>query len=406
MTKPAPAPKIVRTSLTWTMYAVAGVSAFFLYAVGPATALIAEDLGISASQAALHGTAVALAMISTGALAPLVIGRFGRASGLVLVLVVVIVGVAMVAAAPALWVSLIGAYLAGCGSQVAGVIGNATLTDAHPENPAAVLTESNGAAAWSGLLAPLLMGLFLSVGLGWRVGLAVAIPMCLVMIVAVRRGMPAIREHEPPDIVEVGDVAAPSGPGGPPTGAERIPRAFWWVMAAVFAAAGVEFGVNFWGATLMLEQISSNKALVTSLMSAPVAGVAIGRTFGSALTARFIPHQLLVGGFALSVAGFFVFWSSRIILQAGAGLLLLGLGISVLFPLLLDRAVGYRPAHKDKALAMCVAFAGTAIGSAPYVLGEIGERTGTSAAFLIVPGLSLLGLAAVVRSRPRNRVSE
>lgn len=381
------------------MYAISGVSAFFLYAVGPATPLIAEDLGISAAQAALHGTAVALSMVSTGFLAPFVIGRFGRRIGLMVVLCVVVLGVALVASAQMLWISLIGAYIAGCGSQVSGVVANATLTDAHPDNAPAVLTEANGAAAWSGLLAPLLMGLFLSLGLGWRFGLAAAIPMALVMIFLVRQRMPAAHEHEAVDVVEVADFAA-AAPHQAATAAGRVPPVFWWVMAAAFAAAGVEFGVNFWGASLMLEQVSNDKALVTALMSAPIAGVAIGRTFGSFLTARYSPHQLLLSGFSISIVGFFVFWSARIVLQAGAGLVLLGLGISVLFPLLLDRAVGYRPAQKDKALALCVAFAGTAIGGAPFLMGGIGEVTGIPVAFLIVPLLAALGVVAVSRSRP------
>ena len=45
-----------RTGLTWRMYAVNGVSAYFIYAVGPATPLLADDLDVSPTAAALHGS--------------------------------------------------------------------------------------------------------------------------------------------------------------------------------------------------------------------------------------------------------------------------------------------------------------------------------------------------------------
>lgn len=380
------------------MYAVVGVSAFFLYSIGPATPLIAADLGVSPAAAALHGTAVALAMMTTGWLAPVIIRRLGRALGLVATLLGLALAVAVVATAGSLAISLLGTYLAGCASQSAGVIGNSTLTDEHPDNAPAVLTEANAAAAWTGLLAPLSMGLFLSLGLGWRLGLAVAVPLCLVMIVVVRRAVPG--DHGAVNVVEVVDTAELRDQ--PTVGEPRraIPRIFWWTMAAVFAAAGVEFGINYWGATLMSEQVTSNRALVTALMSAPVGGVALGRTFGAALTARFASHTLLLGGFALSLVGFFIFWSGRVVWQAAAGLLVLGIGISVLFPLLLDRAVGFLPDRKDTALSLSVACAGTAIGAAPFALGAVAEHASTSTAFLIVPVLSLVGLVASARSRP------
>ena len=64
-------PALVRSRATWLLYAVNGVSAFFVYSVGPATPLIAGDLGVTPQVAALHGTAMAAAIAAVAANAPL-----------------------------------------------------------------------------------------------------------------------------------------------------------------------------------------------------------------------------------------------------------------------------------------------------------------------------------------------
>ena len=163
---------MIRTRATWLLYAVNGVSAFFVYSVGPATPLIADDLGITRQVAALHGDGHGRGPAhrgGTGGPDDLALGPAAHA--IVGALLVMAVGVLAVLVAPALAVSLLGAFIAGAGGAVAAVAANATLADAHPDVAPTVLTEANGTAAWVGLFAPLLMGVFLTIGLGRRVGL-------------------------------------------------------------------------------------------------------------------------------------------------------------------------------------------------------------------------------------------
>lgn len=422
-------PALHRTPLTWAMYCSNGVSAFFVYSVGPATPLIADDLGISRQAASLHGAAMAAALLTTGVIATPIIRRFGRLMSISLSMILMAVGVLLVLIAPALWVSLLGAYLAGTGGAVAAVGANATLADEHPDVAPAVLTEANAMAGWVGLFAPLLMGLFLSAGLGWRWGLALAIPMCAGLAVAVG----ALRRSHPPASVQAPvaghtdemDVAVAAPLGGESMvlpledeSAESfdatrevapaqdradhgrgVPPVFWIVMAAVSAAAGAEFGVNYWGATLLEENTGASIGAVTAVMSAPVVGIAVGRTLGARLALHLTAHAMLVGGWLLALVGFLTFWRTSVLPVAAIGLFVTGLGLSVIYPLLLDRSVLILPHRKDWALSIVYPFVGGAIGLAPYVLGALAGSVGVGTAFLVVPILMLIGLAAVLGSR-------
>lgn len=389
-------PALVRSRATWLLYAVNGVSAFFVYSVGPATALIASDLEISPQSAALHGTAVAAAMLSAGAVASTLIARWGRTAVIAGGMVVMSLGVLGIVLAPALAVSLLGAYVAGAAGGTAMIAANATLADTHAEVAPTVLTEANAAAAWVGLFAPLLMGVFLGIGLGWRWGLALAIPLCLGLAGAIRSTLPPGRPE--PAGVSRDPVDMPPTPTPPAPG--RYPRGIWMVMVAVTATAGAEFGVNYWGAALLAENTAAAAGTITAVMSAPVLGVAVGRTFGAPLAMRAPAHAILVGGWIVALLGFATFWRAPALPLAAVGLFVTGLGLSVTYPLLLDRAVLLMPDRADRAIALAAPFVGAAIGLAPFVLGALAGQVGVGAAFLVVPALLVVGLAAVLATRP------
>ncbi|HEX6887876.1 MAG TPA: MFS transporter [Candidatus Nanopelagicales bacterium] len=411
-----------RTRLSWLLYATNGAAAFFIYAVGPATPLIAKDLGISLQLAALHGTASAASLLLFGVVGAPVIRRLGRPRSIRAALLTMTVGALLLILAPMLAVSLLGVFLAGLGTALASTTANATLADAYRDAAPTVLTESNAAAGWVGLLAPLFMGLFLAAGLGWRVGLAVSIPLFLALAVivpraAARAAVPAGEVHDrPPAVaatveVRVAEaepvVTAAAGPApaaqesaGPGRHRPRVAAVFWVVMAAVFAAAGAEFGVNYWGATLLAENSGAATGAVTAAMSAPIAGVAVGRTLGARVALHVPAHRMLVAGWLLALVGFVGFWLPSSFVLATIGLFVIGLGLSVIYPLLLDRAVLLAPGHSDWALSVSYPFVGIAIGTAPFVLGTLAAAVGVSSAFLLVPLLMAMGLGAVVLSRP------
>lgn len=387
---------LVRDSLTRKLYAVNGASAFFFYSVGPATALIGQDLGVSAQAVALHGTAMAASMLTVAVVTAPMVGLLGRRSSIICCLLVMALGVLVVVLAPSLLVSLVGTYVAGASGAVGVSAANAELTVMHPHVAPAVLTEANATAAWVGLLSPLLMGGFLAGGLSWRVGLAIAIPLSAALAVSLR-GRPAWGEKSV-DRREGRTDMAPADSEGPQT--RGFPPRFWIVMLGVFATAGAELSVSYWGATLLRENTGASAGIATAAMSAAVAGVAIGRTIGARLALRLPAHLLLVAGWLVALAGFIAFWRAGSTPTAVLGLLVTGVGLSVTFPLLLDRSVLTLAGRPDRALSTAMAFVGLASGLGPLLMGALTTRFGVQAAFALVPVFMAIGLLAVLGSRP------
>jgi predicted MFS family arabinose efflux permease len=266
----------------------------------------------------------------------------------------------------------------------------------HPQTAPAVLTEASAAAAWVGLASPLLMGGFLAIGLSWRVGLAISIPMSAALALSLRGSATDLDKwmdrHEGPTGLPSEAPARATRPGFPPR--------FWIVMLAVFATAGAELAVSYWGATLLRMNTSASAGTATAAMSAAVAGVAIGRTFGARLALRLPAHLLLVAGWLVAFAGFIVLWRAGAMPAAVLGLLVTGVGLSVTFPLLLDRSVLTLPGRPDRALSTAMAFVGLASGLGPLLMGALAARVGVQTAFALVPGFIALGLVAVVTSNP------
>ena len=387
---------LVRDSLTRKLYAVNGASAFFFYSVGPATALIGQDLGVSAQAVALHGTAMAASMLTVGVVTAPMVGLIGRRSSIICCLLAMALGVLVVVLAPSLLVSLVGTYVAGASGAVGVSAANAELTVMHPHVAPAVLTEANATAAWVGLLSPLLMGGFLAGGLSWRVGLAIAIPLSAALALSLR-GRPA-RGEKWVDRREGRTDMAPTDSEGPEN--RGFPPRFWIVMLGVFATAGAELSVSYWGATLLRENTGASAGIATAAMSAAVAGVAIGRTIGARLALRLPAHLLLVAGWLVALAGFIAFWRAGATPTAVLGLLVTGVGLSVTFPLLLDRSVLILPGRPDRALSTAMAFVGLASGLGPLLMGALTTRFGVQAAFALVPVFMAVGLLAVLGSRP------
>ncbi len=84
------------------------------------------------------------------------------------------------------------------------------------------------------------------------------------------------------------------------------------------------------------------------------------------------------------------------------GLLLVGLGLSTLFPFVLDRVVANAGGQADRGLAVGSLVLGSAIAVAPFALGALAAVMPVRQAFLLVPALLAVGLLAVLASRPEH----
>ncbi len=419
--------RLHRTPITWAIYGVNGAWAAFIYLTGPVSPILSEDLGMSLAAAGLVGTALALGIITASLAAPRAVRMLGRDRATKAGLVVVAAGLMGMVLVPlvvsgsvafGLILGLVWVSASGGGTTLNASM--ARLSDAHPIHSARVITEANAAAAWVGLLSPLILGAALGAGLGWEVGILACLILTLAALVGLvvadrvmaRSGRdgtvaPGGTPADSHDLAVVPALEPVFEPvlGPPPSSTQAqapLPRVFWLAMVALFAAVATEFAINYWGSTLIQEQTGAPAASATAAMAAVVAGVAIGRTIGSALTLQLGPHRMLIGGFGLALVGFGVLWTAGSLPLAVVGLFVAGLGIAALFPLLLDRGIVLSAGHPDLAMARSSLVLGLAVGSAPFALGALGSVMPVRMVLLLVPVVIVVGVLGVLASRPHG----
>ena len=157
------------------LYAQLAVWGFFLYGFGPVVPLLRDEQGVSATLAGLHGTGLAAGIVIAGALFAPATRRLGRGG-------TIWTGLAGVAAMTALlWVArplpltlAVAVVVSVFGSFVVNGV-NAALSDHHGDAAPAALSEANAAAAFTGVVAPLVIGASVSAGLGWRPALSLVV---------------------------------------------------------------------------------------------------------------------------------------------------------------------------------------------------------------------------------------
>lgn len=386
---------LVRDRVTWLIYSQLAVYGYFVYGFGPSVLLLRDDQQVSRTVSGLHGTALATGAVLAGLVGARLVRRWGRALVLRVGLSGLAVGVLVFSSATALPVTLVGALVAGTFGALMLNTDSAVLSDHHGDAGSAAISEANALAASTGLLAPLVIGGVAATSLGWRPGFALAAVLALVLLLASARvAVPRPAIHH----VDTGPVAA----AGSGTRASRLPRRYWVAWAVLVLCISTEFSMTIWAADLLRQQAGLSAGAAAGSLSALIAGIAIGRVVGGRLALRRTPASLLAGSLGITAAGFLLFWSATTPWLALPGLLVMGLGIAVQFPLSVARAIAAAEGRPDQATARLSIGAGLAIGGAPFLLGFMADQFGTRRAFLIVPVLLVLAAAGLWAGRPRR----
>jgi len=371
---------LTRDRLTLVTYAQLGIFGYFIYGFGPVVPLLRDEQGTSRAVASLHGSALAVAALVGGAAFPWLVRRFGRPQVLWAATFGLAVGVLGLWAARPFAATMIATFVtAVAGSTlVNGVV--ATLSGHHGPAGAAAISESNAVAAGVGTVSPLIVGAAVSVGLGWRPGLAVVVPLVAAVALVAWRSRDALRTA----------VVAPGSAGV----SGRLPWGYWLAWTSMVVTGSVEVCLNLWAGDELREHARVAPALATAAVSAIVGGMFLGRVVGTRLVLRLAPLRVLLGALALSAVGFTVFWLATTAWLAIAGLLVCGLGNSLHYPLAIALAVEHSGGQPDLAAARSAYAMAIGFGLAPLALGWTADQAGTHNAFLLV--YALLAVAAVV----------
>lgn len=371
---------LARDRVTWLVYSYLAVYGYFQYGFGPTVPLLGADMDVSRAVAGLHGTALAVGAVLAGMILPAVVRRLGRGAALRFGLGGLAIGLTGYLAGQSVWMTLAGTVVAGTFGSLVVSTHSAVLSHHHGSSGPAAINEANALAAGFGLIAPAVIGVTAAVGLGWRAGLLLAaIAAAVVLTLTARTAVPV----GPP-------VRRPRDVGG------RMPAAFGPALAVLVLCIGTEFSLTFWASDLLRERAGASAAVATGSIAVLVLGMTVGRVAGGRLALVYPAETLLGASLIVAMLGFAAFWLSTALWLSVLGLLVLGLGISVQFPLSIARVLAASGGHPDRATARASIGAGVAIGTAPFLLGLMADQIGTQRAFLLVPVL-LAAAAAFLR---------
>ena len=375
---------IVRSSGTIGCYLVLAFFTFVLTLQGTIAPFLKADLGLSYRMVGLHASAIAIGAILVGLAGDRVVRRHGRRRMLILGLLGCMAGAMLLAAAPVAAVSIAGCALIGIGGSFLPTVAFAILADLHGPQRSLAINEAAALNYALAMLAPLLTGLSLWLTLGWR---------AVVLIGAAMGGAVALACR---------GIAVPETTVLPAAG-PRLPPTFWFFWCAQTFAIAIEFSILLWASEYLERVIGLDKAQAATGAAAFALGMFIGRASGNLWARAFAIPQLLVAALAVALVGFLVYWGVSQPAMAIAGLLLLGIGVSLLFPLTVGLALGAAGSASDAASARSTIAFGVALLTMPVLLGGLADHAGLRNAHWLIPVLILATLVAFGLGRMLER---
>ena len=378
----------VRDKTTWISYLHASCFAWFIFGFGGTLQFLREELDLSRTVVSFHSLAMALGSVTAGLATGAIIKRTGRGLMLRYASVLLATGILLFTLGQTLPFTLLGVAFTTCaGSLIIQGTGSYLAYQQKQAAPAAI-SELHAIASSLGLLAPVLVGIGVTVGFGWRPGIQVAA--VGVLIVELVRGRTtdvygplavANEESEHHDL-----------PG-------KLPSIYWWSWLAVVCTASVEFSMLLWTPEVLTTQGGLTKGAGAAALATIVGGMSIGRVIGARLTSRFDSEFLYRSTLVISLIGFLGFWLSSSAPIMLASLTVTGLGMSLHFPFGFERSLRASAGRPDKGGGRLSIGSGLASGLAPFALGAMADRIGIHNAYAIVP-ISLVFAIAIAAIRP------
>jgi MFS family permease len=347
---------------------------FLLGSLGPCLILLSRDLRVPRGELAWLTSGFGVSLLVAGAVGVWLLGR-GAPRLLRISSVVLALGVALLAAAPALLAAQAGALLLGAGG--AGVV-LATPVLLSGSGADRRLTRVNAGASVAALCAPLLIGALEALAGNGRLMLLVPVAPLLLVAAASTSSDVAWTDLRPGP-----EERAPGvGPARPP---RPLGVAARW--SSLVAAVSAEFAFLVWGAARL-----QDSGLDPARASAAAAAFPVGMAAGRLVAPRLMGVIPVVGpGVALGIVGAVVAAAPSGPLLATAALGVAGFGIAVLYPVILAQLVGTPGLGPHRGASLGAAASGTAALLAPVLLASLAAATTLRTAFLsVVPVLALV----------------
>lgn len=383
--------KITRSNFTWLAYLMLGFYAYMQSSLGPLMPFLREELGLNYTVAGFHFSAFALGMILAGSSTEYLTNYLERKQlfwwgGLGMSLGGLLLTIGQTAS-----VTVLAAFVMGfVGSHLLVMI-QALLSDEFEEQRAIALTESNLAASIFAALAPLVIAFGLSINLDWRLALWFGAGVWLIAWLTQR------------------NVAHPTSPKAKNDQRSngQLPPIFRLYWLIVFIGVAIEWCMVFWVADFLITVGNIAPDFASTLVGIFYASMIIGRLLGSRLTHKLATMRLLLMVVITIAIGFPIFWLSSNLIGTVLGLVIVGIGLSNLFPLGLAAASNIGADNVNRSSARVSQAAGLAILIAPQTLGTLADSWGIFRAYGVLPILLfilLILILVVIRSeRSKDR---
>jgi MFS family permease len=376
----APAPAhaaavpFVPVPLTWYAWLANGFFCYFMNLQGNIIPLLQEQFDLSYRVVSLHSSAVALGVIAVGLTGDRIVAGMGRRLALRVGTLGVVAGAALLCISPGPAFSIASCIL--IGASLNPVVVPALLADIHGPRRADAYAGQSIAASVLGIAGPLLTGLFLWLGFGWRYPVVLGMAFGIGLLVWFRRATP------------------PEGATAHRSSRQRLPAAFWAYWLLLSSGCALEFSVLLWAPAYLERVAGFSPATAAALAAGYFVGVIAGRVTLGAIVSRVSGRLLLLAALGTAFAGFLIYWGIAGPVGSVVGVLLLGLGVAPLYPLTMSFAVGVAGPAANKAAARLNLAFGVAILIAPIALGAIADEVGLAMAHLTLPFLIGLALTA------------
>ena len=377
---------IVRGPITWYCYLLLGFFVFTLTMQGNIVPFLKQELSLTYRETGLHASAIAVGAIIVGLIGDKIVRCYGRRAMLTLGTLACAGGALMLCVAPAAWASIGACAMIGLGASFIPTVAFAVLADLHGERRNTAINESSAINYGLAVLAPLLTSLCISLSLGWRSAVIIGAALGPGVVLVFRRV-----------------ILPPPVQPAITTGGASLPGAYWAYWSAISFSVAIEFCILLWSPEFLAKIVGLSQASAAAAAAAFVLAMFVGRVFGSFLARSIAVERLLVAQLAVTLIGFLIYWSFSQPVLAIAGLFILGLGVSILFPLTVGLAIGAAGAASDAASARATIAFGIALLVTPVLLGSLADRIGLRSAHWLVPILIGGAFFALVIARALQR---
>ena len=352
----------VRDRPTILSYSALSAYTIWLYAFGPALALLRTELNFSYTMISVYSALWAAGSVVAGAAFAPLATAMGRRAVLGWSALVTTAGAALFTLFHSISITLLGAVVMGFAGTTVQTTTQSVLADHHGPRRDRALVEMNIGAGLGAVVAPLALGLSQATTSTWRT--AMAVPALALAVLAV------VYRHEPLP-------APPPRPthNPPHRRASRLSLACWLLCLLVAVGIGVEFSVVYFGAELLTAARGLSTAAAATAMTTFYAGILLGRVAAVRLTRRPGQAGFLLGlSLAVALAGLVALWLPGGSTLALLALFVTGLGIANQFPLALALVLAAAPGNTDAANARAQLLGGVLVLAAPFLLGSLADH--------------------------------